>query len=93
MTPCAESIFRPTEFTEPYAVRPSSVIANLSYLESSADRPVSYAHEPPPGIPWESCAYVERAMPIRDARYMPDRPSIEPEGFELWTDADGHRGA
>jgi len=84
MTALAESIFKPTEPAEPHAVRAASVIANLSYLEPGAEHPVSYAYEPPPGTPWESCGYVERAMVIRDARYLSDRPSIEREGFELW---------
>lgn len=61
-----------------------SVVAGLSYLKPTAERPCSYAYEPPPGVPWENCEYELHKMHIEDARSVPDRTSIDREGFELW---------
>ena len=33
----------------------SSVVAHLSYLAPSTERPFSYTYEPPAGVPWENC--------------------------------------
>ena len=63
---------------------PAGVVAGLNYLVPTAERPVSYAFEPPPGVPWESCAYALRPMPIADGRLAAPRPGIDREGFELW---------
>lgn len=65
-------------------VHPAGVVAGLNYLVPTAERPVSYAFEPPPGVPWESCAYELRPMPIADGRRAGTRPGIDREGFELW---------
>ena len=62
---------------------PSPVHAALGYLAPSAERPVSYAFEPPPGTPWENCAYDRVRMPIADARRAHEKASIDREGFEL----------
>jgi hypothetical protein len=60
------------------------VIAGLNYLTPTMERPFSYAYEPPPGTPWESCQYELKQMPIANARGAIERPSIDREGFELW---------
>jgi hypothetical protein len=59
------------------------VLAGLNYLKPTAERVHSYAYEPPPGTPWENCAYELRQTAIADARYTPERPCIEREGFAL----------
>jgi hypothetical protein len=63
---------------------PPMVVSGLSYLAPTAERPVSYAYDPPPGVPRENCAYLSHDMPIADARGLPERTSIDREGFELW---------
>lgn len=60
------------------------VFAAMSYLKPTTQRPCSYAFPPPPGIPWENCAYELRTVPIYDGRHAPVKPSIEHEGYELW---------
>lgn len=59
------------------------IVCGLNYLVPTKERPCSYAYEPPPGIPWESCPYELRPMAIADARDSVQRPSIDVEGFEL----------
>lgn len=60
------------------------VLARLNYLQPTAERPWSYACEPPPGTPWENCEYEARQMEIRDARLADRPPCIDREGFALW---------
>lgn len=62
----------------------SPVLAELSYLKTTAQRPCSYAFTPPPGIPWENSEYEQRKVAIADARHAVPRPSLEREGFALW---------
>lgn len=59
------------------------IVASLSYLAATHERPVSYAYDPPPGVPRENCAYDPHDMPITDARGVPQGTSIDREGFEL----------
>jgi hypothetical protein len=59
-----------------------SIVAGLNYLKPTTERPHSYAYEPPPGVPWESCEYELRQMPIVDARGSADL-GVDIEGFEL----------
>jgi hypothetical protein len=68
--------------TSPLA-RPE-IRAGLNYLRPTAERPYSYVCEPPPGTPWENCAYDAHHMLIADARQASDRPCLEREGFALW---------
>lgn len=63
---------------------PSGVVAPLSYLRPTTERPRSYAFPPPEGTPWENCAYESRPMPIADVRAAPESPDLDCEGFELW---------
>jgi hypothetical protein len=60
-----------------------SIVADLSYLKPTAERPYSYAYEPPHGVPWENCEYELRPTPIADARGVRRYLSIDAEGFEL----------
>lgn len=60
------------------------VVAGLNYLLPTGERPVSYAFEPPPGVPWENSPYQLRQMVIADARHLERRPTLDVEGFELW---------
>lgn len=60
----------------------TAIVAGLSYLKPTAERPCSYAYEPPPGVPWESCEYEQRQLQIVDARGSAAL-SIDREGFEL----------
>ena len=62
----------------------SDVVARLNYLLPTSVRPYSYAYEPPPGIPWESCEYDFRPVSISDSRSAVPPCSIDREGFELW---------
>jgi hypothetical protein len=66
-----------------WAVHPRSVLAELSYLEPGAERPIQYAYQPPHGGPWESCGYEPRAVRIADARALVPGASLHAEGFEL----------
>ncbi|MBL8380752.1 MAG: methyltransferase [Burkholderiales bacterium] len=59
------------------------VYAGLNYLRPGQDRPVSYAFQPPPGLPWESAEYELRTVPIRDGRDAVGVPNVDREGFEL----------
>ncbi|WP_428424670.1 CmcJ/NvfI family oxidoreductase [Methylibium sp.] len=61
----------------------ASVVAALSYLTPTIERPHSYACEPPPGTPWENGTYEALQATIADARYAPESPRIDREGFEL----------
>ncbi len=59
------------------------LLAGLSYLLPTGVKPCNYTHEPPPGVPWESGAYVTRQMPLHDGRCAPQPPALDREGFEL----------
>lgn len=63
---------------------PSTTSAYLSYIEPSNVTPISYAYEPPLGMPWESAQYRSVLVDIVDARSTPGGSSLEAEGFELW---------
>lgn len=61
---------------------PAPLRARLGYLEPGIERPVSYATEPPPGVPWENAGYDHRDMAIADARST--LTSVDREGFQLF---------
>jgi hypothetical protein len=65
--------------------QPVTVLASLNYLVANGERPVTYAHEPPPGVPRRSGVYREQDVTIRNARLMPPPggPSLDRNGFEL----------
>ncbi|MFK2918258.1 methyltransferase [Dyella koreensis] len=60
------------------------VMARLSYLTPTQERPFQYAYPPPEGTPWESGSYEAREVRIADARFLSTRSSVHAEGFELW---------
>ena len=60
-----------------------SVVATLNFLVPMAEKPVAYNYEPPPGIPVRTGQRESRRVPIRDARPMIDRLSLDKEGFVL----------
>jgi len=59
------------------------VVAPLNFLVPMAERPVAYNYEPPPGVPARTGKSEERQVPIRDARPLIGRLSLDKEGFLL----------
>lgn len=57
--------------------------APLSYLNPANLAPFSYAHQPPPGVPWESGDYDAVPVHIANARFAHAPPHIDVEGFAL----------
>jgi hypothetical protein len=68
----------------PASTRSPHVVAELGYLKPMSERPYNYMYEPPEGTPWQNCEYALHAMPIGDARCLPQPPSVHHEGFALW---------
>src|SRR6266436_3508273 len=60
-----------------------SVVAPLNFLVPMAEKPVAYNYEPPPGTPVRTGRSEEHRVPIRDARPIIDRISLDKEGFVL----------
>ena len=60
-----------------------SIVAPLNFLAPMAEKPVAYNYEPPPGTPARTGHNVEFLVPIRDARPMTGRLSLDKEGFVL----------
>jgi len=60
-----------------------SVVAPLNFLVPMAEKPVAYNYEPPPGVPVRTGAGEEHQVPIRDARPLIGRLSLDKEGFVL----------
>jgi hypothetical protein len=60
------------------------VKAELNYLQPGEGRPVSYAFEPPPGVPWTSGQLEARQVTIRDARALAaaGELSLDKSGFQ-----------
>jgi hypothetical protein len=65
--------------------RAVSVQAGLNYLIPNGERPVTYAYEPPSGVPQRSGNYRHYDVTIRNARLEPPPGglSIDRNGFEL----------
>ncbi len=61
-----------------------SVVAEVSYLKPTLERPISYAYEPPPGVAWESCEFEARRLLITDARGAIEPTCLDQEGYSLW---------
>lgn len=72
----------PAPLRDPYGGS-AKVRAPLSYLHASAFMPFSYAHEPPPGVPWENGEYDAVWTDIHDARKIGGSFSVDAEGFML----------
>jgi hypothetical protein len=60
-----------------------TVVAPLNFLVPMAEKPVAYNYEPPPGVPARTGKSEEHQVPIRDARPLIGRLSVDKEGFEL----------
>ena len=60
-----------------------SIVAPLNFLAPMAEKPVAYNYEPPPGTPVSTSQSVTYRVPIRDARSMIGRLSLDKEGFVL----------
>src|SRR5262245_54157366 len=60
-----------------------SVVAPLNFLVPMAEKPVAYNYEPPPGVPARTGKGEEHLVPIRDARPLIGRLSLDREGFVL----------
>jgi hypothetical protein len=58
------------------APRLSGVIAELTYLAPTMERPYNYMYEPPAGMPRENCEYQGRQMWITDARAIASPLSV-----------------
>ena len=63
----------------------TTIEAELNYLESNGERPVSYQYEPPPGVPKRSGVYRAHRVTISNARIAPPPGalSLDRNGFEL----------
>jgi hypothetical protein len=62
---------------EPY------VRASLNYLTPTSEKPVSYAYEPPPGVPWSTVETEAREVTIRDLRRAGDDLALDSAGLQL----------
>src|ERR1700730_17123912 len=60
-----------------------AVVAPLNFLVPMAEKPVAYNCEPPPGVPARTGKSEEHRVPIRDARPLIGRLSLDREGFVL----------
>ncbi len=67
----------------------SFVRADLNYWAASSERPRTYAYEPVNGEPKTNIVPEPRALPIYDARPIPDTVSLDKEGFALVRQSSG----
>jgi len=63
--------------------------ASLNYLAATGEKPVTYAYEPPPGVPWSTAQPEEHATEIHDLRPAASDLLLDDAGFQLLT----HRSA
>ncbi|GAB2888827.1 CmcJ/NvfI family oxidoreductase [Paraburkholderia jirisanensis] len=70
-----------------------AVQAGVNYLVPNGERPVTYAHKPPPGVPQRSGVYRLHEVTIRNARLEPPPGglSLDRNGFELHRHASALR--
>ena len=63
----------------------TTIEAELNYLVSNGERPVSYQYEPPPGVPKRSGVYRAHRVTISNGRVAPPPGalSLDRNGFEL----------
>jgi hypothetical protein len=57
--------------------------AALNYLAATGEKPVTYAYQPPPGIPWSTAQPDEHATTIYDLRPAASEFRLDDVGFEL----------
>ena len=72
----------------PYGMAPPftylpTVVADLSYLHPTSERPYNYMYQPPAGVAWHNVDYDARAVRIADARWLVEPPSVHREGHVL----------
>lgn len=60
-----------------------AVRGTLTYVAPSAEKPVSYAYPPPPGVPQRGGRPERHQVAIHDARHLPSPPTLDREGFAL----------
>ena len=63
--------------------------AALNYLAATGEKPVTYAYQPPPGVPWSTAEIEEHATVIHDLRPAASEFLLDDVGFQLLT----HRSA
>jgi len=63
------------------------VVASLSFLEPTTEKPVAYNYGPPPGTPQRTGRQESHKVTVHDGRAIADRLSLDSEGFVLL-----HRG-
>jgi hypothetical protein len=56
----------------------------LNYLVDTGEKPVSYNYDPPPGVPLRTGVYMERRLPVLNARRSAERFSLDAQGFQLF---------
>lgn len=61
----------------------TAVEAELNYLTPMTAKPVNYTFQPPPEVPWRSGKPERHRVPIRNARALAQRPSLDQQGFAL----------
>jgi hypothetical protein len=59
------------------------VLGELHYLGPMTERPRNYTYEPPPGVARSNIVSEDHVVPIRSARPIADRLTLDKEGFEL----------
>ena len=57
----------------------------LNYIVKTAERPVYYTYQPPPGVPQHSGEFIPQTVPITDARSFAGEISLDKQGFQLET--------
>jgi hypothetical protein len=67
----------------------NQIEASLNYLSATSERPVSYAYEPPAGVPWSTAQSEARTVTIHDLRPLANDLTLENAGFQFIT----HRSA
>jgi hypothetical protein len=63
--------------------------AALNYLAATGEKPVSYAYQPPPGVPWSTAEADEHATIIHNLRPAASELLLDDVGFQLLS----HRSA
>jgi hypothetical protein len=57
----------------------------LTYVVPGQGRPRNYADDPPPGVPQSTAQYEDRSVAISNLRQVPERFSVDRQGFQFAT--------
>lgn len=69
---------------DPVRPRPSGEVkASVSYIVPNGAKAYAYEYEPPVGTPRRSNVYQDQVVRIRNARTLPEAPTLDAKGFEL----------